>query len=73
MPVYCDVSDFSAFGRCYVEFIYSHDYVGFTVDSEAGSRVETLFNTDNLWLGMEPHYRNNQKIIFYHLLLNMSQ
>jgi hypothetical protein len=72
IAAYCDVSDFSALVRDYAEFITSRDYTGFTVESEAGSRVETLHNSDHLWLGMERRLRNHREIIFYHLLLNMS-
>ena len=71
IAAYCDVSDFYALVHGYAEFITNRDYAGFTVESGAGSRVETLHNTDHLWLGMELRRRNHQEIIFYHLLLNM--
>lgn len=72
IAAYCDVSDFSTLVRGYSEFIAIQDYTGFTVESEAGSSVETLHNTDHLWLGIERRRRNDREIIFYHLLLNMS-
>ncbi len=71
IAAYCGVRDFAALVRGYTEFISTQDYTGFTVKSEAGSRIETQHDTDHLWLGMERRQRNHREIIFYHLLLNL--
>lgn len=72
IAAYCDVSDFSALVRGYAKFIADQNYAGFTVESATGSTVETLYDRDHLWLGMERRRRNHREIIFYHLLLNLS-
>lgn len=71
IAVYCDVSDFAVLVHGYAEFIASQKYAGFTVDSEAGSTVDSLDDTDGLWLGMERRRRNHREVIIYHVLLNM--
>lgn len=71
IAAYCDVSDFDALVSGYAKLIATQDYAGFTVESEADSRVESLHNTDQLWLGVERRRRSHREIIFYHLLLNM--
>lgn len=72
IAAYCDVTDFGALVRGYAELIASQDYAGFTTISLSGCIVETLYDTDHLWLGMERRRRNRREIIFYHLLLNLS-
>lgn len=71
IAAYCNVVDFSALTRKYAVFIRHEDYVGFTVPSAGSHVVETLNDSDYLWLGMERRLRNREEIVIYHLLLNM--
>lgn len=71
ITAYCDVSDFDTLVKGYIDYINKQNYSGFTVDQEISNSVKPLQYTDNLWMGIEQRRRNNQEIIFYHLLLNM--
>lgn len=71
IAAYCDVTDFAELVRGYSAFIATQNYTDFTIIPETGNTVQTLDDTDHLWLGMERRRRDRREIIFYHLLLNM--
>ncbi|SOD24103.1 hypothetical protein SAMN05518800_1224 [Variovorax sp. YR752] len=68
---YCDIAKFDTLIRGYADFIINRTYTGFSDDSGVLRTIEPLHHTDQLWLGMERRRRNQQEVIFYHLLLNM--
>jgi hypothetical protein len=72
MVGYCDVKDFDALVRGYVDFIIHRDYAGFIAESKKDDGVEILYYRDYLWLGMERRRRSHREVVFYHLLLDMS-
>lgn len=67
--VYCDVENFSKLTQGYSTVIAKHNYKGFAFSEH--TEIKLLRQNDNLWLAEELRYRNDQEIIFYHLLLNM--
>jgi len=71
IAAYCDVGDFSTLVDGYAKLIQARDYLGFTVDEDNTHLVESLHDTDHLWLGVERRRRGRQDVIFYHVLLNL--
>lgn len=71
IAAYCDVRDFGALVRGYIQFISDKEYAGFTMVEDATHVVHNLHDTDHLWMGMERRRRGARDIVFYHLLLRM--
>ena len=68
---YCDVADFTSLTKDYKDFITSTHYAGYSVDSGATHKVNTISDIDQLWVGSEHRRRHSKDIIFYHILLDM--
>ena len=68
---YSDVSNFSELVRKYKELITKQDYVKYTVAVDAPNEVESLHDTDHIWLGTEIRRRDRKDVVFYHMLLNL--
>lgn len=68
---YCDVADFTSLTKNYKDFITSTHYAGYSVDSGATHKVNTISDIDQLWVGSEHRRRHSKDIIFYHILLDM--
>ncbi|MEE3636456.1 hypothetical protein UIA24_19705 [Pseudomonas sp. AL 58] len=71
IAAYCDVSDFSGLVSKYRQLVSKQDYAGYNVAVSSPDEVESLHDTDHIWLGTETRRRDRRDVIFYHLLLNL--
>jgi hypothetical protein len=67
---YCHVENFGALVRSYEALVNDRVYVGYKSIGGGNSRVVSMEETDQLWIGSETRLRGPREVVFYHMLLN---